>query len=199
MELGLPTGTRGQLLALALTVLAGGSLWMGAVAPILGWYDDRSDLLRRQQAMARRMASLVETLPSLRREVAALNGSAANGGGDSDAAATLLTGASDPLAAASLQQRIDELAKQAGVHVASVEILPGQAEGDLRAISVRLTMTAPYHAAVDMILALARSETPMVVDELLMRGPPPGTPDRDLPVDASLTVTSYRPAKADAR
>jgi hypothetical protein len=47
-----------------------------------------------------------------------------------------------------------------------------------------------------MFLALSRSETPMVVDELLLRGPPTRPGENDLPVDVSLTVTSYRSAKA---
>ena len=108
-------------------------------------------------------------------------------------------GASDPLAAAFLQQRIEELATKAGVRVGSEEILPGQAERDLRAISVRLTMTGPFRSVVALLLALAQNETPMVVDELLMRGPPGKTDAEDLPVDANLTVTAYRSAKADTK
>jgi general secretion pathway protein M len=201
MALALPTGARGQALALGMTLLAAAAVWAGVVAPIWGWYDDRAESLRRQHAMARRMAALVETLPALRRAAARVNGaeSPAGGGPDADPPVALLAGASDPLAAALLQQRIEELAAKAGVHVGSEEILPGQAEGDLRAISVRLTMTAPYRSLVALLLALAGSETPMVVDDLLMRGPPGGPGDDDLPVDTSLTVTAYRSAKAETR
>jgi general secretion pathway protein M len=201
MALGLPTGRRGKALALAMTLLAGVAVWLGIVAPILGWYDDRAELLRRETAMARRMMSLVATLPALRLEASRVNGAAPTDGGDPDAdmQAALLTGASDPLAAASLQQRVEEFASKTGVQVGSEEILPGQAEGNLRAISVRLTMTAPYQSLVALLLALARSETPMVVDELLMRGPPGKPGDGDPPVEASFTVTSYRPAKADTQ
>jgi general secretion pathway protein M len=116
-----------------------------------------------------------------------------------DTPAALLSGTSDPLAAASLQQRIEAFATEAGVHVGSEEILPGQPDGDLRAISVRLTMSAPYRPLVSLLLALARSETPMVVDELLMRGPPGKAGDEEAPFDSSMTVTSWRSAKADPR
>jgi general secretion pathway protein M len=198
VALAMPTGGRGQLLALGMALLAAVAIWLGAITPLLGWYGDRAEVLRRQRAIAHRMASLVETLPALRRQAAAADGAAPrSGGANADASAALLTGANDPVAAASLQQRIEELATQAGVRVGSEEILPGQAEGDLRAIAVRLTLTAPFRSLVALLLALSRSETPMVVDELLLRGPPGKPGDDDLPVDVSMTVTAYRSPKAD--
>ena len=186
------------MLALGIALLAAVVVWLGAIAPLWGWYADRAEQLRRQRAIAHRMASLVESLPALRRQAAAVDSAAASpGGANNDSAAVLLTGANDPVAAASLQQRIEELATRAGVRVGSEEILPGQAEGDLRAIAVRLTLTAPYRSLVALLLALSRSETPMVVDELLLRGPPGKPGDDDLPIDASMTVTSYRAAKVE--
>jgi hypothetical protein len=201
MVLALPTGARGRALALAVTVLGVAAVWAGVVSPLWDWYDDRSELLRRQHAMVRRTTSLVETLPALQREASRLNATATTEGGgpDADIPAVLLPGTSDPLAAAFLQQRIEELAAKAGVRVGSEEILPGQAERDLRAISVRLTMTGPFRSVVALLLALAQNETPMVVDELLMRGAPGKADADDPPVDANLTVTSYRPAKVDTR
>jgi len=198
MALALPGGPRGQLLALAMALLAAVVVWFGAIAPLWGWYDDRAELLRRQRAIAHRMASLVETLPALRRQVATVDNVATGGGANNDTSAVLLTGANDPVAAASLQQSIEELATRAGVRVGSEEILPAQTEGDLRAIAVRLTLTAPFHSLVGLLLALSRSETPMVVDELLLRGPPGKPGDDDLPIDVSMTVTSYRAAKAES-
>lgn len=200
MAFALPTGRRGRALALTMTVLAATAVWVCIIAPVWDWYDDRAELLRRQHAMARRIASLVATLPTLRREASQTRAANTEGPGqDAEGLASLLPGATDPLAAAFLQQRIEGFATKAGVRVGSEEILPGQAERDLRAISVRLTLTAPFHSVVALLLALARSETPMVVDELLLRGPPAKTGTDDLPVDANLTVTSYRSAKVDAR
>lgn len=196
MALALPSGPRGQMLALSMALVAVVVVWLGAIAPLWGWYDDRAELLRRQRAIAHRMASLVETLPALQREVARVD-IAATGGANNDTSAVLLTGANDPVAAASLQQSIEELATRAGVRVGSEEILPAQTEGDLRAIAVRLTLTAPFHALVGLLLALSQSETPMVVDDLLLRGPAGKPGDDDLPIDVSMTVTSYRAAKAE--
>jgi general secretion pathway protein M len=211
MAPGLPTGSRGRALALALTGLAAVSVWLGVLAPIRDWYDDRAEQLGRQAAMARRMTSLVDGLPALREAASRLYGGGVPPAGSGPDAAPnamptggpptggLLTGATDPLAAASLQQRIDEVASIAGVRVGSEEILPAQTDGDLRAISVRLTMSAPYRSLVAFLLGLARSGTTMVVDELLMRGSPGRTSGEEPPIDTSLTVTSYRLAKAEAR
>jgi hypothetical protein len=200
MALSLPTGQRGQMLALGMAFLAAAAVWIGAIAPLWGWYDDRAELLRRQRATAHRMASLVASLPALQRQAAMVDNAATSSGGTSnDSSAVLLTGANDPVAAASLQQRIEEFANRAGVRVGSEEILPGQAEGDLRAIAVRLTLTAPFRSLVALLLALSRSETPMVVDELLLRGPPGKPGDDDLPIDVSMIVTSYRAAKAETQ
>ena len=194
MAFALPTGRRGQTLALALTLIAGASIWIGVVAPVSSWYEDRDARLLRQQAIASHMAALVASLPALRQAAAPADAGAPAAGQRSPN--VLLLGASDPLAAATLQQRINDFAAAAGVHVATEEILPAQTAGGLRAISVRLTMNAPYRSLVALLLALARSETPMVVDELLLRGPAinGAAPPAELPVDASLTVTLYRAA-----
>lgn len=202
MALALPTGARGGALALAMTVVAAAAIWVGVVNPIWTWYDERAEQLRRETALAHRMASLVEALPALRQQVALLNGTGdttPTGTAATDRADALLPGATDPLAAAALQQRIEELAAGAGARVGSEEILPVQAAGDLRAISVRVTLNAPYHSLAAFLLALAQSDTPMVVDELMMRGPAVKADDDDPPVDTNLTVTSYRTAKAEPR
>ena len=130
------------------------------------------------------MASLVETLPALRREA---EGTKDAGAGIAPSR-VLLNGETDALAAALLQQRIDDFAAKSDIRVGSEEILPAQPEGDLRSVAVRVTMTAPFQSLVGWLSALARSETLMVADELQLRGPSGGIPA--LPVDASLTVTS---------
>jgi hypothetical protein len=185
-----PTGRRGQALALAMAITAAAVLWFGIVAPVQAWYQDRAELLHRQNAIAHRMGMLVETLPALKRQVEqAVQYRVASAG--------LLSGTTDALAATSLQQRIDEFAATSGTRVVSEEILPVLAEGGLRAISVRLTVTAPWRSLIRLFLALSRSEIPMAADEIIVRGPPGNTRDVDLTVDANLTVTSYRQAKVE--
>ena len=201
MSLGLPSGVRGQVLALGLTVLAAAAVWAGIVDPIREWYDDRTELLRRQGAKARRMAALIETLPTLRHDA-----EQAARGTDTAAGtpAMLLSGATDSLAAAALQQRLDEFATASGSRIVSEEILPARPEGDLRAIQVRLTVTAPWRSLADLLLALARSEVPMAAEEIQLRGQMVSNltgvpPDSGQTVDAILTVTAYRGTAVDPR
>ncbi len=130
---------------------------------------------------------LVDTLPAMRRQAA----SAADTGRQPG---TLLAGATDALAAAKLQQTLDELAAAAGVRIGSQEILPVQADGEFRAIAVRVTLNAPWRAVVALLQAMAKADVPMMADEMQLRGPPTNTHDPNLPVDASFTVTAYRAA-----
>jgi hypothetical protein len=182
----LPGGPRGRLLALGLALLMVLVLWAGAVAPVLGWYDSRQDDLRRQQAIGRRMAALVQTLPALRAEADA---AAARGAARHEA---LLDGATDSVAAAALQQRLDEMAGQAGLRIGSAEVMPSEAAGAFRAIAVRATVTAPWPALVRLLRAIAAADTPLLVDDLQARGPPRNSRDSDPPIDVTFTVIGYR-------
>ncbi len=192
MAVSLPQGPKGQALALGLSVLIALTVWLGAVAPALDWYAGRDETLRRERALLHRMAILTDTLPAL-REVAA------NASESERQPSGLLAGASDSLAAAALQQKLDELASAAGVRIGSEEILPAQADGEFRAIAVRATLTAPWRAVVRLLEAMAKSDVPMAADELQLRGPPGNSKDPELPIDATFTVTAYRAAKVEAR
>jgi hypothetical protein len=189
----LPTGGRGRAIAAGLTALALLAAWFGVVAPVWDWYDGRAELLRRQHAAARRMATLIETLPVLKQQAGA---SLEDGG----AYAALLPGATDALAAAALQQRIDAFATAANVRIVSAEILPAVQESDLRIIAIRLTVLTPFRSTIALLAALARSDMPMIVDELQIRGPQVNAGEAaDIAVYSSLVVLSYRASKEDAR
>jgi len=184
MAVVLPSGPKGQSLALGLTLVLAALVWLGAVAPALDWFADRQETLRRQRALAYRMSELVRTLPALRAAVAAQGGQQPG---------ALL------LAAAALQQRLDELATASGVRIGSEEILPAQAEGDFRAIAVRVTLAAPWRSVVALLQAMAKADVPMMPDDMQLRGPPRNAADASLPIDARFTVTAYRAAAAEAR
>ena len=192
MRSALPHGWTGQALALALTVFAGLAVWLGVIAPAADWFADREDTLRRERAMAVRMAALIETLPALRDAALA----ATETGRQPNA---LLAGATDALAAAVLQQKLDELASAAGVRIGREEILPARAEDDFRAISVRVSLTAPWRAVVALFQGMATASVPMAADDMQLRGPSANLNDPALPVDAAFTVTAFRAARAEGR
>ena len=180
------SGVRGRLLALALALLAVLLLWIGLAAPLCDWFADRQETLRRQQALARRMAALVETLPALQ---AAADAAGARGAGRGGA---LLDGGSDAVAAARLQQMLDGMAGGAGLRITSAEVMPAEPAGPYRAIAVRLAVTAPWPALVALLQAIAGAEVPMRVDNLQMRSLPHAAADTDWPIDAAFSVIGYR-------
>ena len=130
--LDLPTGRRGRLLALGLTFAVLGALWVAVAAPLIEWHALRAEQVQARRALARRMAEIAETLPELRDQarVAAASGRASG--------EATLDGASDAIAAATLQGRLQEMAARAGAPLTSAEALPGEAAGAWRRIGVRV-------------------------------------------------------------
>jgi general secretion pathway protein M len=183
----LPKGRAGQALAVGLVIALAVLVWLGAVAPLLAWYADRQETLRQQTARVASMERLVASLPGLRQETQRKASAAVP-------KTALLDGATDAVAAAALQSRLDELAGQAGLHIGSTEVLPAAPAGDWRAISVRVSVTAAYPQLVGLLQAIAEAATPMLVDDLQLRGGP-----RDVkpgfPVQANFSVTAYRAGK----
>jgi hypothetical protein len=226
MAMVLPSGRLGQTFAVGILLLTVAVAGFGVIAPLLDTFSERAETLRRQQAMARRMEAMAATLPALRdqagrdqagRDQAGRDQAGADQagrdqagrdqlvGGDQagQAVATarqpsgMLPGSSDPLAAAALQQKLDELAAASGVRIGSEEILPAQAAGAFRVIAVRVTANTPYRSLVALLLAMAQAQTPMIADELALRSALPNTRDPELTVNASFTVTSFRPANVE--
>src|SRR3954467_11342197 len=113
--LDLPTGRRGQLLALGLTLAVLGGAWAGIAAPLLDRYALRAEEVQARRAVARRMAEIAEGLPALRDQ--------ARQAGEPARATTgaVLEGASDPIAAAELQGRLQQMAARAGAPLSSAE------------------------------------------------------------------------------
>jgi general secretion pathway protein M len=183
--LDLPTGRRGQLLALGLTIAVLGGLWVGVAAPLLDRYALRAEQVHARRALARRMAELAETLPAQRegaRRVAA-PGRPAEG--------VVLEGASDAIAAAALQGRLQEMAARAGAPLSSVEALSGEAAGAWRRIGVRVAVNAPWPAIIRLLQGIGTASPRMLVDDLQLRIPPLlRTGPR--PVEASFTVLAFR-------
>ena len=186
---GLPTGPRGRVLALAVTGLLLALLWLGAVAPLLEWHAARTERLAGRRALAERMGSLAETLPRLRREATA--------GGD--AAPALLEGASDSVAGAALQGQVGDMAGRAGLGVGSAELLPAEAAGRFRRVSLRLTASGSWTALVALLRALEDATPRMLVDDLQLRDSPSIAPDAGRPVAATLTVVAFRAAEEAPR
>ena len=180
----LPTGRRGQALALGLALLVIAVIWLGAVAPALDWYGARADQLSRQQTLAARMASIAATAPALQRLVARMD-SAAPG------PRTMLEGATDAVAGAALQQAVQDMAARTGATVTSAEVLPAETAGSYRRIRLHVTATGPWPGIVALFGAVAEAVPHMLVDDVSLRQSLAlGAVDRH-PLEASFTVIAF--------
>lgn len=185
MNASLPTGLPGRLLALGLTLLVIGALWIGAVGPLTGWYAERSEGLAQQRALARRMTELAATLPDLRKRAS----SAARTG---PATATLLQGESDAVAGATLQEAVQRMATGAGATLSSVEMLPTAQEGAYRPIRLRVSLSAPWPVVIHLLAALEEATPLMLLDDLQVTGVRLLIQPVAMPLEATFTVVAFR-------
>jgi general secretion pathway protein M len=200
MDTTLPTGRQGKLLASGLALIFLAALWLGAVAPLIAWYDARMDMLRQREAVARHMANVAEMLPVLQHQLV------------TDAAKLpspdmLLAGASDPIAGAALQGLVQDFASQAGATLTSAEILPGQSVGSYRRIALRVSIGGvQWPVVVRLLRSIAQSTPRMLVDDLQLRTSPVNLPGQGTgqsggppPVGASFTIFAFRPGTTETR
>lgn len=207
----LPDGRLGRLLALGVTVLLLVLVWLAAVAPLLGWYHDRAEFNADRRAYATRMSEVVAQAPTLQRRAAALR---ANG----PLPTSLLSGDTDAIAGARLQEIVQGLASRDGITLASSETLPGVQVGRYRRIGLRISLTAPYAVLVRLMQAIlqdaprgiagqsgiglaagvaataADAAPQMLIDDLDVQGSRLINKPADAPLDTRLTVLAFRAA-----
>ena len=180
----LPTGRRGRMLAMALTLLAALVLWRGAVAPLADWYAARTEALAARMALAAHMQAIAARLPELRRIAASI----------AAPAPALLEGNSDALAAARLQELVGGLASEAGATPTSLETLPSEQRGSFRRVGIRITLAAPWPHLVSLMAAIEQAHPRMLLDDLELRGVPARSRNEAEPVSASFAVYAFRGA-----
>lgn len=181
----LPTGRRGQALAVALLLVVLAAAWAAVAAPLLEWHADRAGVLQQRTTLARRMAQVAAGLPDLQRQAAA---AAASG----PVAATLLDGSTDAVAGATLQQLIQDMAGRAGATLSSTEALPAETVAAYRRIGVRVALSAPWGVLVELLRAVEEASPQMLVDDLQIHGTRRFGTSGEPPLEASFTVLGFR-------
>jgi general secretion pathway protein M len=184
--LTLPDGRRGQALALGITLIAAGLLWLVVISSLVGWYEARNTVLAQKRALAAHMLALERQVPALRSTVAHL------GAGDGTAA-MLVAGKSDAIAGANLQSALQDLAARAGTSLDSVAMEPARAAGALRRISVQVSVTVKHWSVLVAMLRTIETAAPrMIVDSISLttsRQPGMGQPTS---IQADISVTGFR-------
>jgi hypothetical protein len=115
--------------------LALGAGYVVVLVPVLDLYSQREATLADKRMLAQRLDAIAIGLPRLRDELAGLQA----------AAGTRKIGldrASDAIASANLQSRLEELAASTGVSIGSTEAVPAENRGAYRRIGVRLAVSA---------------------------------------------------------
>jgi len=183
--LHLPDGRRGQMMAVAVTVLLVVLTWLAIVSPLVGWYQARDAALAQKQALAAHMQAVEQQLPGLRRAVVHL-------GADDGTARMLLSGASDAIAGANLQSALQALAAQAGTSLDSIGMQPATSLQALRLITAQVTLTARWTMLVAFLRAVEIAQPRMIVDSISLNTasiPGSGQPST---LQATLSVTGFR-------
>jgi general secretion pathway protein M len=188
----MPSGRRGQLLALSMLLAALGGVYLLVASPLLGLYAERAAVLENRRMLLPRLRAAAEELPILRARVEQLRVAAGT-------RKITLEGASDPIAAATLQSRIEELAASAGATIGSTESLPAEARSGYRRIGLRYVLSGSYETLVKFLAKLEAATPPLVIDNLHIHGVlrRPGTP-ANAGLDAGLDVYAYRDGEKTA-
>lgn len=181
----LPGGRRGQALAIGIGLAGILCVWMIAVQPLIDLYQDRAETLERQSLLRDHMQAVVDTLPAL---------TAAAAGRPSTPAITLLTGNSDAVAAASLQQMVQRIASEAGTSLTAVETLPAAQAGQWRRIPLRVTLSAPWPALMHLLRGLETAQVQTVTSDIHFHSATLQAHPVALPIQATFVVAGFRPA-----
>jgi len=133
-----------------------------------------------------RLRAATGEIPQLRAQLDGLRQSAGAG-------TVTLAGASDALAAATLQSRLEELAATAGVAIASTESLPAETAGDYRRIGLRMAISGGYDGIVRLLSAIDAATPPLAVDSLQIHGNARVASSRETAqLDAAYIVYGFR-------
>jgi general secretion pathway protein M len=192
----MPTGRRGRLLASGLVLAVFSSLYFLAAAPLLDVYAEREAQMEDGRMLLPRLQAAAAALPELRARLAELRAAART-------RKVTLDGASDAVASANLQSRIEGFAAAVGAAIGSTESLPPETREGYRRIGLRFALNGPYETLVKLLAKLEEARPPLVVDNLQIHGVlrRPGlrtAAGADIGLDAGLDVYGFRSADKSA-
>jgi general secretion pathway protein M len=183
-------GWRGQALAAAIGVLALALVWFAAVEPARAWFADQGEVLQQRQALLQRMREVAATLPTARAASAAKAGSGESSG------TMMLPGASDAVAAADLQESVQQMAAAAGASLTAVETLPATVSGKWHKVPLRISLNASWPVLMELLRSIEQSPTRILVDDVHFHTASVVNHPTVMPVQASMVLYGFRPGEA---
>lgn len=159
----MPRGVPGRALALSLLLLLLALIYWVMVVPLTGLYRSGETALADRQMLVPKLEHLAAEVPNLRARLAALQNAGAGNG-------VTLDGASDALASANLQSRLEQLATANGVTIASTEAIAAEDRGPYRRIGLRVAVNGSYEAIVKLLAAIEEAKPPLILATLQIHG-----------------------------
>jgi general secretion pathway protein M len=174
------------MMALGLALAMLGGVYLLFVAPLIEFYADRAALMKTRELLLVKQHAAAADLPALRTRIAEIRAAG-------DSSKGTLDGATDAIASASLQGRVEELASAAGVTIGSTESLPAEVRGVYRRLGVRMVLSGSYESLITLLARAEAAVPPLVLDNVQIRAfqKRPGTaPVTSL--DASMEIYGFR-------
>lgn len=181
----LPTGRRGQVVALAMTGIVLAMIWFAIVNPLRAWYSERAELLAERQALAANLEQRAVDLPALLRRTDRESASELH-------ASTLLEGATDALAGAHLLERLQQMAASSGAVLTNVAMTPPAPMGELRRIGAGAAVTATWPQLLMLLREIDLSSPRLLVAAVEIRATPFMTRESEPPLEIELSVFGFR-------
>ena len=148
-----------RLAALALSAGVAFALYLFVVAPIVTGYTQTDAAVAQAAELLERYRRVAAARPALQERLDALKSRQSEIG-------TYLSGETDALAGAELQELVNATVAKGGGGLRSVQILPVKADGGFRRIGVRVQMTATIAQVLRVLHGLEAGSTLLFVDNL---------------------------------
>ncbi len=148
-----------RLAALALSAGVAFALYLFVVAPIVADYAETDAAVARAADLLDRYRRVAAARPALQQRLDALKSRQSEIG-------TYLSGDTDALAGAELQELVNATVAKSGGGLRSVQILPVKSDGGFRRIGVRVQMTATIAQVLQVLHGLEAGSTLLFVDNL---------------------------------
>jgi general secretion pathway protein M len=152
----------GRAAALSLLLALIGAIFIFAVQPLSRVHQETDDAIDAAGESLRRYERLAATRPALQKQFEQVRA-------QQDSSGFYLTGETDGLAAAELQDLVNATIAANGGQLRSIQILPAKAEGEFKRVSVRVQFTTTIERLARILYALEAGRTYLFIDNLDIR------------------------------
>jgi len=152
----------GRVAALALLLVLLALVWVVGLSPLLDSYRADRETVAFASDQLPRLQQLAASAPLLRAELERISR-------DPTGSTRLLSGASDALAGADLQNRVSQDATRHGLALRSAQVLPPVAEEGFRRIGIRVALEGSIAGLHRLLYTIETSPTFLFVDNLEIR------------------------------